>query len=177
MPLHVSSTCAHHQEVKIALHSLWYHHTYRWPSRAHLYMYVQEWLKGRDVCENHKDETYMFLLNIWQVFRQHEYMLTFYCNGNITRLPLVTCKTGLLSKGFATNAAVRLLSCMCVPVLEHSRHLRECSITDGTSIALLSTMDTCVTCKCMFVHKCLSTYITHVTTNSWVHHLTSTRDN
>ena len=31
--LHVSGTCAHHQEVKIALHSLWYH-TYRWPSRA-----------------------------------------------------------------------------------------------------------------------------------------------
>jgi len=27
MPLHVSSTCAHHQEVKTALHSLWYHHT------------------------------------------------------------------------------------------------------------------------------------------------------
>ena len=24
MPLHVSSTCAHHQEVNIALHSLWY---------------------------------------------------------------------------------------------------------------------------------------------------------
>jgi hypothetical protein len=24
MPLHVSSTCAHHQEVKIALHNLWY---------------------------------------------------------------------------------------------------------------------------------------------------------
>ena len=34
MPLHVSSICAHHQEVEIALHSLWYHHTYRWPSRA-----------------------------------------------------------------------------------------------------------------------------------------------
>ena len=34
MPLHVSSTCAHHQEVKVALHSLWYHHTYRWPSRT-----------------------------------------------------------------------------------------------------------------------------------------------
>ena len=26
MPLHVSSTCAHHQEVKIALHGLWYYH-------------------------------------------------------------------------------------------------------------------------------------------------------
>jgi len=34
MPLHVSSTCTHHQEVKIALHSLWYHHTYTWPSCA-----------------------------------------------------------------------------------------------------------------------------------------------
>ena len=34
MPLHVSSTCSHHREVKIALHSLWYHHTYRWPSRS-----------------------------------------------------------------------------------------------------------------------------------------------
>jgi len=29
MPLHVSNICAYHQEVKIALHSLWYHHTYR----------------------------------------------------------------------------------------------------------------------------------------------------
>ena len=30
MPLHVSSTCAHHQEVKIVLHSLWYNHAYKW---------------------------------------------------------------------------------------------------------------------------------------------------
>jgi len=28
MPLHVSNTYAYHQEVKIALHSLWYHHIY-----------------------------------------------------------------------------------------------------------------------------------------------------
>jgi len=34
MPLHVSSKYARHQEVKIALRSLWYHHIYRWPSRA-----------------------------------------------------------------------------------------------------------------------------------------------
>jgi len=24
--------CAHHQEVKIVLYSIWYPHTYRWPS-------------------------------------------------------------------------------------------------------------------------------------------------
>jgi len=29
MPLHVSRTCAHHQEVKPLLYSLRYHHTYR----------------------------------------------------------------------------------------------------------------------------------------------------
>jgi len=40
MPLHVSSIFAHHQEVKIALHSLWYHHTYRWPSRAQVHIWV-----------------------------------------------------------------------------------------------------------------------------------------
>jgi len=26
--------CAHHQEVKIVLYSIWYHHTCRWPSCA-----------------------------------------------------------------------------------------------------------------------------------------------
>ena len=26
--------CAHHQEVKIVLYSIWCHHTCRWPSRA-----------------------------------------------------------------------------------------------------------------------------------------------
>jgi len=26
--------CAHHQDVKIVLDSMWHHHTFRWPSRA-----------------------------------------------------------------------------------------------------------------------------------------------
>ena len=26
--------CAHHQEVKVVLYSIWYHHTCRWPSGA-----------------------------------------------------------------------------------------------------------------------------------------------
>ena len=26
--------CAHHQEDKIVLYSIWYHHTRRWPSGA-----------------------------------------------------------------------------------------------------------------------------------------------
>ena len=58
MPLHVSNTCAHHQDVKIALHSLWYHHTYRWPSRArddHLNKYTE--MHGQ---QNVKICSYMF---------------------------------------------------------------------------------------------------------------------
>jgi len=29
--------CAHRQEAKIILYSLWYHDTYRWPSRANIF--------------------------------------------------------------------------------------------------------------------------------------------
>jgi len=36
--------CAHHQEVKIVLYSIWDHHTCRWPSSAQL---RKEWLDGR----------------------------------------------------------------------------------------------------------------------------------
>ena len=28
--------CAHHQEVKVILYSIWYHHNCRWPSRAQI---------------------------------------------------------------------------------------------------------------------------------------------
>ena len=46
MPLHVSSTCAHHQEVKIALHSLWYRHTYTWDkyTEMHGQQNVKKWV-------------------------------------------------------------------------------------------------------------------------------------
>jgi len=49
MPLHVSSTCAHHQEVKIVLHNLWYHQTYRWPSGAQ----VERGLFHASTCFEH----------------------------------------------------------------------------------------------------------------------------
>jgi len=32
MPLDVSSIFANHRGVKIVLYSIWYQHTYRWPS-------------------------------------------------------------------------------------------------------------------------------------------------
>jgi len=38
--------CAHRQEVKIVLYSLWYHHTFRWPSRAREATYRCEVTRG-----------------------------------------------------------------------------------------------------------------------------------
>ena len=53
MPLHVSSTCAHHQEVKIALHSLWYHHTEtsEWSTIIRIQFYKNEQIVVKPMCE------------------------------------------------------------------------------------------------------------------------------
>ena len=53
MPLHVSSTCAHHQEVKIALHSLWYHHTETsaWSKITKIQFYNHEQIEVKFICE------------------------------------------------------------------------------------------------------------------------------
>jgi len=53
MPLHVSSTCAHHQEVKIALNSLWYYHTEtsKWSKITKIQFYKYEQIVVKFVCE------------------------------------------------------------------------------------------------------------------------------
>ena len=43
MPLHVSSTCIRHQVVKIALHSLWYHHTWYRKTKETLHVSSTPW--------------------------------------------------------------------------------------------------------------------------------------
>ena len=50
MPLHVSNPCAHHQEVKIALHRLWYHYTYRWPYGALVYVLCIYLRRNSNLC-------------------------------------------------------------------------------------------------------------------------------
>jgi hypothetical protein len=53
MLLHVLSTCAHHQEVKIALHSLWYHHTEtsEWSKITKIQFYKYEHIVVKLMCE------------------------------------------------------------------------------------------------------------------------------
>jgi len=53
MPLHVSSTCARHQEIKIALHSLWYHHTEtsEWSKITKIQFYKYEQILVKFMCE------------------------------------------------------------------------------------------------------------------------------
>jgi len=49
MPLHVSSTCAHREEVKIVLYSLWYHHTE-----------ISEWSKINKISKITKIQFYKY---------------------------------------------------------------------------------------------------------------------
>jgi len=51
--LHVSSTCAHRQEVKITLHSLWYHHaeTREWSKITKIQFYKYEQIVVKYMCE------------------------------------------------------------------------------------------------------------------------------
>jgi len=74
MPLHVSRTCAHHQEVKIALHSFWYHHTYRWPSRAQVERGLVEPVFSQPVHETATcrcDDTRSCVMKFWPPDDEH----------------------------------------------------------------------------------------------------------
>jgi len=53
MPVHVLSTCAHHQKVKFALHSLWYHHTETsiWSKITKIQFYKYEQIVVKFMCE------------------------------------------------------------------------------------------------------------------------------
>jgi len=53
VPLHVSSTQAYHQELKIALHSLWYQHTEtsEWSKITKIQFYKYEQRAVKFMCE------------------------------------------------------------------------------------------------------------------------------
>ena len=72
--------CAHHQEVKIVLYSIWYHHTCRWPSRAQVEMhgqktkksvYVRRWFSicwNRSLCREAHTSDKKTLFGRWHVY-------------------------------------------------------------------------------------------------------------
>ena len=54
--------CAHHQEVKIVLYSIWYHHTYRWPSGAQVERFLSQPVHGtKQIHALYKTERLLFL--------------------------------------------------------------------------------------------------------------------
>ena len=79
--------CAHHQEVKIALYSIWYHHTCRWPSGAQV---ERECTKSCFIisllysstcfehCCAHHQEVKTVLYSIWY---HHTVWVTVRCTG------------------------------------------------------------------------------------------------
>ena len=99
MPLHVSSTCAHRQEIKIVLYSLWYHQTYRWPSRARKATYRCEDTRdciiqfcppdGEHMCSKHVEASNKLIVKFsassWLILRNH-YEVFIFTKFNVSRL-------------------------------------------------------------------------------------------
>ena len=81
MPLHVSSTSAHRQEAKIVLYSLWYHHTYGWPSRAQVQRGLVVYFMPLHVSSTsaHRQEAKLVIYSLW-------YHHTYKCDDNIDRI-------------------------------------------------------------------------------------------
>ena len=69
MPLHVSGTCAHHEEVKIALYSLWYHHIYWWPSCAQVERVLSQPL--HETATYRCDDTRGCVMQFWPPDDEH----------------------------------------------------------------------------------------------------------
>ena len=76
MPVHVSSTCAHHQDVRIALQSLWYHHTYR----CHSKFYFMP-LHVSSTCAHHQ-EVKITIHSLWyhHAYRCKQETTTYSCD-------------------------------------------------------------------------------------------------
>ena len=91
MPLHVSSTCAHRQEVKIVLHSLWYHHTEtsEWSKITKIQFYKYEHTVVKFMCEFFVcDYCLLLIINmLWHVEVMFNQLLNF-----LDRYYLRTCK-------------------------------------------------------------------------------------
>ena len=69
MPLHVSSICAHRQEVKLLLYSLWYRHTetsewYKITKITKIQFYKYEYIVAKFMCEFFFGYDYCVLLTI-----------------------------------------------------------------------------------------------------------------
>ena len=91
MPLHVSSTCAHHQEVKIALHSLWYHTYRRDDTRGCV---IQYWPRDDEhMCSKH--------VEAWnKLIVKHTF---FTSSWLITEINVLECKWRRLTKRLCTE--------------------------------------------------------------------------
>ena len=109
MPLHVSSTCTHHQEVKIALHSLWYHHTYRCDDNRGCI--IQFWPPDDEhMCSKHVEAWNKLIAK--QKFCASSWL--------ITEINILRCTVSKTSKRFLMSCRAVTLKKTPVPIVEEA---------------------------------------------------------
>jgi len=95
VPVHVSNTCAHHhhQEVKIALHSLWYHHTYKCDDTRECVMQFSPPDDDEHMCLKHVEAWNKLILK--QKFCASSWL--------ITEINILRCTVSITSKNCKSN--------------------------------------------------------------------------
>ena len=102
MLLHVSSTCAHHQEVKIVLYSLWCHHTYKCDDTRGCV--IQFWPPDDEhMCSKHVEAWNKLIVK--QTFCASSWL--------ITKINILRCTASKTSK----NGVCYYLYCSCLLVV------------------------------------------------------------
>ena len=112
MPLHVWSTCANHQEVKIALHSFWYHHAYRWSSRFTISLFHASTC-FEDMCSKHVEAGNKLVVK--QKFCASSWL--------ITEINILRCTVSKTSKFGIKSRARSQWSNFRIPVEDRSEFL------------------------------------------------------
>jgi len=103
MPIRVPSTCAHHQEVKIVLYSLWYHHTYRWSCRAQVERVLSE--PAHDTATYRCDDTRGCVMQFWPPDDEHM------CSKHIQAWNKLTVKQNFCASSWLITE-INILRCM-----------------------------------------------------------------
>jgi len=134
MPLHVSSTCAHHQEVKIALHNLWYQMLCNAILTSWWWAHVLETCTGMKYTNCKTKILCISLVNYWDKYTEMHvqqnvkiFMICFYKNQSHYQIQFHLClilAICFILFDFMTN----FRNLFCKPRISHPLYSRHISI-------------------------------------------------
>ena len=122
--------CAHHQEVKIVLYSIWYHHTCRWPSGAQLERRLKSSLKLCTISKRQIFHKYLSHPMSEVADIAHSPSLD-YCRQTVLKMGRVTAKAICKTNTSAPYTNIKIL----IRAQKYARYyFLSCEVTYGLCI-------------------------------------------